>query len=91
MKDFILDMWYSVLHCLIYSLRGITRASVILLVTILVSSMMPKEIAFLSQPISLELYHSALYAIGVMYALQILITTWIKDYRREYLPRWLLS
>lgn len=92
MKDFFLNLWYEVQYLLMYSVRGMVWASVILLFTVLVDSMMPREIAFLNDYyISLEQYHLALYAIGGIYALQIFIVTWIKDYRREYLPRWLLG
>ncbi len=91
MKDFFLDMWFAIQHSLVYSFRGAAAASVILLVTVFIDYMMPREIAFLSNYISLESYHLALYAIGGIYAIQIFITTWIKDYRREYLPRWLLG
>lgn len=91
MKDFFIDMWCAIKYSLIYSFRGAIGASVILLFTVFIDSMMPREIAFLSHNISLEQYHLALYAIGGIYALQTFVTTWIKDYRGEYLPRWLLD
>lgn len=92
MKDFFLNLWYEVQYLLMYSVRGMVWASVILLFTVFVDSMMPREIAFLNgYYISLEPYRWAVYAIGGIYALQIFIVTWIKDYRREYLPRWLLG
>ena len=92
MKDFFLNLSAEVQHLLMYSVRGMTLASVILLLTIIVDSIMPKEVAFLNNYyISLEPYHLALYAIGGIYAVQIFIVTWIKDYKREYLPHWLLG
>ena len=91
MKDFFLDIWCAIKHSLIFSFRGAIWASVILLFTVFIDSMMPREIAFFSNYISLEPYRSALYAIGGIYAMQTFITTWVKDYRREYLPRWLLG
>ena len=74
-----------------YSVRGVTRASIILLATIFIASMMPKDIAIFTQHISLESYHFAVYAIGMVLALEVLVTTWIRDYKRDYIPRWLLS
>ena len=92
MKDFFLDIWCAIQHSLMYSFRGAAAASVILLVTVFIDYMMPREVAFLNNYyISLEPYHLALYAIGGIYALRIFIVTWIKDYKREYLPRWLLG
>ncbi|WP_286707791.1 hypothetical protein [Psychrobacter sp. UBA2514] len=91
MKEFILGVWYSIIHCSMYSVRGVTRASIILLATIFIASMMPKDIAIFTQHISLESYHFAVYAIGMVLALEVLVTTWIRDYKRDYIPRWLLS
>lgn len=91
MKEIIFDIWFWIIHCLMYSVRGMTRASIILLVTIFIASMMPKDIAIFTQHISLESYHFAVYAIGMVLALEVLVTTWIRDYKRDYIPRWLLS
>ena len=74
-----------------YSIRGMTRASIILLTTIFIASMMPKDIAIFTQRISLESYHFGVYAIGMVLALEVLVTTWVRDYKRDYIPRWLLN
>lgn len=91
MREFFSNMWCAVQYSLIYSFRGAIGASIILLFTVFIDSMMPREIAFINHYISLEPYHLALYAVGGIYALQTFITTWIKDYKREYLPHWLLD
>lgn len=89
MKDFILNIWYDAQYILMYSVRGMLWAVVVALMTVLVSAFMPKEIIIFSNSISLMPYHLALYAIGTIYALQILVTFWVKDYKRNYIPRWL--
>lgn len=91
MKDFFLNLWYEVQNLLMYSVRGGFWALIILLLTVYIDSVIPTEAAIFNQYISLKPYHLALYAIGGIYALQTYLTIWIKDYKREYLPRWLLN
>lgn len=91
MKGFILNMFNSIVYYLRFAGRASLVTTGILITTVTLTYFAPSEVEFLTQSISLTPFHMAIYMIGGLCSIQVFITLWVKDYRNEYIPRWMLD
>ncbi len=91
MKNFIFNMLDSIIYYCMFAGRALLVATIMLIITFSATYFIPTEIEFLTQPISFMPFHMAIYMIGSIYTIQTFITVWIKDYKNEYIPRWMLD
>lgn len=91
MRNFIFNTFDSIVYCLMFSSRALLVATGMLMVTVTLAYFTPTKIEFLTQSISFMPFHMAIYMIGGIYAIKTLITIWVKDYRNEYIPHWMLD
>lgn len=91
MKGFIFNTFDSIVYCLMFSGRALLVATIMLITTLMITYFTPNEIEFLTQSISFMPFHMAIYTIGGIYAVKTFVTIWIKDYKNEYIPRWMLD
>ena len=91
MKNFIFNMLDSIVYYCMFAGRALLVATIMLIITFSATYFIPNEVEFLTQSISFMPFHMAIYMIGGIYAVKTFITIWIKDYRNEYILRWMLD
>lgn len=91
MKGFILNMFHSIVYYLMFAGRASLLATSVLMLTLIFVYFTPNEVEFLTQSISFMPFHMAIYMIGGICSVQVFITLWVKDYKNEYIPRWMLG
>lgn len=91
MRNFIFNILDSIIYYCMFAGRALLVATTMLIVTLSATYFIPTEIEFLTQSISFMPFHRAVYIVGGIYTIQMFITIWIKDYKNEYIPRWMLD
>lgn len=91
MRNFISNMFESIIYYCMFAGRALLVATFMLIVTLSATYFIPNEVEFLTQSISFMPFHMAIYIVGGIYTIQTFITIWIKDYKNEYIPRWMLD
>lgn len=87
----LMDIWYSMLNMLMYSIRGALFASVALLITFIIALNIPTSFNMNGMNLEIPYLRFGLMGYGLLQALGLWLTLWIKDYKRDYLPRWIIE